>query len=472
MLHIPILRKGEPYRSVEIERAVHYRTREPYVEYSRANVGLVRRDLSTQAQAQKILAGFSIAELMAISIKAGKHFGEDDLPLGDSMQSPQQYVESVCATTGLPWVMVRRNLTKIRGVMEEIETVLRGLTRLPDLSVLDKGFGNFEGQAVSFYPRGDSLGVILPSNSPGVHALWVPALSMKTPLILKPGSAEPWSPYRIAQAFIKAGLPKEVFGYYPTDHAGGGEILRRCGRGMLFGDVGAAKAWQGDPRIEIHGPGYSKIIIGEDQADNWEKYLDVMVESIVQNSGRSCVNASSVWVTKHSRKIAEALAERLAKVMPRDESDPLAEIAPFANADVARRLSSVIDGDMDSDSVDVTAQYRDGSRVAEFQNCTYLLPTIIHVNSSQHALANREFLFPFASVVQVKQSELPEVCGPTLVATVLTEDQNLTTRLLSSAHIGRLNIGPISTMKISWDQPHEGNLFDHLYARRAFQMAS
>jgi uncharacterized protein (DUF952 family) len=24
-------------------------------------------------------------------------------------------------------------------------------------------------------------------------------------------------------------------------------------------------------------------------------------------------------------------------------------------------------------------------------------------------------------------------------------------------------------MKISWDQPHEGNLFDHLYARRAFQ---
>jgi hypothetical protein len=24
-------------------------------------------------------------------------------------------------------------------------------------------------------------------------------------------------------------------------------------------------------------------------------------------------------------------------------------------------------------------------------------------------------------------------------------------------------------MRISWDQPHEGNLFEHLYARRAFQ---
>ena len=472
MLHIPILRKGTPYRSVETETAVHYRTREPFVEYSRANTGLVQRDLNSQGEAHKILSAFTVAELMEISKRAGKHFGDDELPLGDSMQSPQQYVESVSATTGLPWVMVRRNMTKIRGVMEEIETVLRGLTRLPDLELLDRGHGRVDGNAVSFYPRGHSLGVILPSNSPGVHALWVPAIAMKTPLVLKPGSSEPWSPYRIAQAFIKAGLPKEVFGYYPTGHAGGGEILRRCGRGMLFGDVGAAKAWQGDPRIEIHGPGYSKIMIGADEADNWGKYLDVMVESIVQNSGRSCVNASSIWVTKHSREIADALAQRLAKVTPREESDPEAEIAPFANPDVARRLSNVIDGDMDSDVTDVTAKYRDGSRVAEYQNCTYLLPTILHVNSAEHALANREFLFPFASVVEVKNEDLPEICGPTLVATALTSDQELINRMLASPHIGRLNVGPLSTMKISWDQPHEGNLFDHLYARRAFQMAS
>jgi hypothetical protein len=26
-------------------------------------------------------------------------------------------------------------------------------------------------------------------------------------------------------------------------------------------------------------------------------------------------------------------------------------------------------------------------------------------------------------------------------------------------------------MQVGWDQPHEGNLFEHLYARRAFQKA-
>jgi len=33
---------------------------------------------------------------------------------------------------------------------------------------------------------------------------------------------------------------------------------------MVFGDVSSTKLWQGDPRIEIHGPGHSKIVIGED----------------------------------------------------------------------------------------------------------------------------------------------------------------------------------------------------------------
>ena len=38
-------------------------------------------------------------------------------------------------------------------------------------------------------------------------------------------------------------------------------------------------------------------------------------------------------------------------------------------------------------------------------------------------------------------------------------------------HIERLNIGPVSTMKISWDQPHEGNMFEFLWQRRSIERA-
>ena len=41
---------------------------------------------------------------------------------------------------------------------------------------------------------------------------------------------------------------------------------------------------------------------------------------------------------------------------------------------------------------------------------------------------------------------------------------------MACGHIDRLNIGPIPTFKLSWDQPHEGNLFEHLYRQRAFQI--
>ena len=90
------------------------------------------------------------------------------------------------------------------------------------------------------------MGVVLPSNSPGVHSLWAPATVLKMPLVLKPGSAEPWTPLRMIYAWIKAGAPADAFAYYPTDHAGGNEILRSTGRGMVFGDVGSTKRWKAE----------------------------------------------------------------------------------------------------------------------------------------------------------------------------------------------------------------------------------
>ena len=467
-LHIPILRGGTPYRSLDSIRTPHHRTREPFVEISLANSGLIRRDLRDQRAAREILAGFAAKELYAICGRAAALFGEGALPLGDGAQSPDDYVRQVSATTGLPHVMVRRNMQKIRTVMADMETVVNGLTRNLETAVLDAGYSG----SVSYFPRGESLGVVLPSNSPGVHSLWIPAFAMKTPLVLKPGSAEPWTPYRIIQALIHAGAPPQVFGYYPADHAGGGEILRRCDRGIVFGDVASTRPWQGDPRIEIHGPGYSKIVFGEDSIDDWERYLDVMVASVLENSGRSCINASGVWVPRHADRIADALSERLAAVVPRDEDDESAQIAPFADAGVAQRISQMIDGELDAEGArDVTASYRQPNRVASHRGCTYLLPTIVHCESADHPLANREFLFPFASVVPVKQEDVPRALGPSLVVTAITRDRALIARLLASPNVGRLNLGGIPTCRISWDQPHEGNLFDHLYARRAFQVA-
>jgi acyl-CoA reductase-like NAD-dependent aldehyde dehydrogenase len=465
MLHIPILRKGVPYRSLDTVRTPHYRTRENFVEISIANVGLIRRDLLDQRSPREALDAFSTAELIEISRRAADIFLNESLPIGDDSQSPDDYLRQLASTTGMPHALARKNMRKIHAALFEMEQVIAGLTRGVPFEVLDRGFGN----ALSFFSRTDSLGVVLPSNSPGVHSLWTPAFALKIPLVLKPGTAEPWTPYRIIQALIRAGAPPAAFSYYPADHAGGGEILRQCGRGMVFGDVSSTRVWAHDPRVEVHGPGYSKIVIGEDCVDDWEKYLDSMIASIAENSGRSCVNASGVWTPRHGAKIAEALAERLSKIVPRAEEDPEAKLSPFADQNVAKRMSAMIDAEMEG-ARDVSVKYRGPERFVTWEGCGYLLPTIVECDV-EHPLANREYLFPFASVVEIARERLPEAMGPSLAVMALTNDPTFRRRLLESRNVGRLNFGPIPTMQITWDQPHEGNLFDHLYARRAFQAA-
>jgi hypothetical protein len=80
-------------------------------------------------------------------------------------------------------------------------------------------------------------------------------------------------------------------------------------------------------------------------------------------------------------------------------------------------------------------------------------------------------MFPFASVVTAAPDMIPEALGPSLVVTAITSDPKLISKLVNSPQVDRLNVGPVPTSVVNWDQPHEGNLFEHLYARRAFQRA-
>jgi hypothetical protein len=100
-----------------------------------------------------------------------------------------------------------------------------------------------------------------------------------------------------------------------------------------------------------------------------------------------------------------------------------------------------------------------------------MLPTLVRCRSFEHPLANREFLFPYASVVEVPQARMLETIGPSLVVTVLTEAPRFIESLIASPLIERLNLGPLPTTHVQWDQPHEGNLFEFLYRRRAIQRA-
>jgi acyl-CoA reductase-like NAD-dependent aldehyde dehydrogenase len=368
--------------------------------------------------------------------------------------------------------MIKRNMAKVADALVNMRTVLNGLTRGLDLGVIDRGFGEQAGCPVSYYPTTNALGLVMPSNSPAVNSLWLPAVPLKTPVIIKPGREEPWTPYRLIQAFVAAGAPAAAFGFYPTDHEGSGEVMKLCGRALIFGDANTVAQYKDNPKFECHGPGFSKIIIGEDAIENWKEHIDLIAASISDNGGRSCINASAVVVPKYGREIADALAQKLGPVAPLPFDDPNARLSGFANTKMAEFIDGAIEAGLkEPGAEDVTAKYRNGPRRAELNGGVYMRPTIVRCDSFKHTLSNREYLCPYASVVEVPQADMLAQIGPSLVVTAITKDPAFKEQLLDSPLIERLNIGPISTMKISWNQPHEGNMFEFLYKRRSIEVA-
>ena len=469
MIHIPVLRWGEPYKSMDVDKVVHFQTGEPLAEVSRANAGLVERDMRQAKRARDVLREIPIAELIRMVKKAADLYTSAELPLGNGTQTPDQFARMQSATTGLPEHMCRFNMKKNHFVLNEMDKILDALTRGLDLNILTKGYGvEKRGVPISYQAQTPVLGMVLPSNSPGVHTLWLPIIPMQIGLVLKPGPQEPWTPFRMTQAFVQAGVPKQAISIYPGLGDVGAAVLAGCPRSLIFGGTATVEQYKGNPRVQAHGPGFSKILLADDQVDNWEKYLDIMVDSVLVNSGRGCINCSGIWVSRHARKIAEALAERMGPIQPLPPDDPKAALAAFTVPNQADAVSADIDNDLKAPgALDLTAKF--GPRLVKKERCDYLRPTVILCDSPELAIAKKEYMFPFVTVVQCPQEKMLESIGPTLVCSAITEDKKFQRALLDAAHIDRLNIGPLPTIQLNWLQPHEGNIVDFLFRARAFQ---
>src|SRR5262249_32486408 len=198
-----------------VDRVAHSSTGEPIAEVSRANPGLVHRDMRKAPRAREVLRGMSIDELITRVADAGRLYTDGTLPMGDGTQTPDEFVRAQSASTGLPERMCRANMKKNAFVLAEMRRILTSLTRGLAFDVLSNGPGVERDVPISYQPQSPVVGLVLPSNSPGVHTLWLPVIPLQIGLVLKPGPQEPWTPYRMTEAFFKAGIPREAISVYP-----------------------------------------------------------------------------------------------------------------------------------------------------------------------------------------------------------------------------------------------------------------
>jgi len=471
MINIPVFRWGQPYESLDLDEVIHFDTGETLAKVGQANPGLLAKDMKKAHRARQVLREIPIRQLVDIMKKAADLYKDGTLAIGDGTQSPEDFARHQSASTGLPEHMCKANMAKNHFVLSNMDRILDCLTRGLDPDILTRGHGvESRGVTVSYQAQSPVLGLVLPSNSPGVHTLWLPVIPMQIGLILKPGPQEPWTPYRMASAFFEAGVPREAIGIYPGAAEMGAEVVNRCGRTKIFGSTETVKRYEGNPRVQVHGPGFSKILLGDDVVDDWETYLDLMVDSIYLNSGRGCINCSGVWASRHTKEIAQALAERLGPIDAKPPEDPEAALAAFTVPGQAQAIHATIQNKIkESNATDMTEKF--GPRLVEREHCAYLRPWIIHCDGPERPVAHTEYMFPYSTVVQCPHAEMIDRIGPTLVASAITRDAHWEQQLLAATHIDRLNIGPIPTIKLDWLQPHEGNIVEFLFRARAFQKA-
>jgi hypothetical protein len=167
VIHLPVLRWGQPYNSLEVDEVVHFSTGEPIAKVDRANGGLIQRDMRKAQQARDALTRIPIDELIAMAGRAGELYMNGTLPMGDGTQTADEFVHAQSASTGLPEHMCRANMKKNGFVLAEMRNILTALTRGLDLNVLTRGYGEERGVPISYQAQSPVLGLVLPSNSPG-----------------------------------------------------------------------------------------------------------------------------------------------------------------------------------------------------------------------------------------------------------------------------------------------------------------
>src|SRR5262245_30905050 len=262
MVKIPILRWGQPYDSLALEKVVHFITGETLAEVGQANPGLLAKDMKKAQRARDVLREIPCKELVGMMKKAADLYRDATLPMGDGVQSPADFARQQSASTGLPEHMCKANMSKNHFVLSNMDRILDALTRGLDLNILSRGYGiESRGVMVSYQAQAPVLGLVLPSNSPGGHTRWLPVVPMQIGLLLKPGPQEPWTPYRMTAAFTQAGVPKEAISIYPGYGEMGAEVVRRSNRTMIFGGTATVERYRGDTRVQVHGPGFTKILL-------------------------------------------------------------------------------------------------------------------------------------------------------------------------------------------------------------------
>jgi len=375
---------------------------------------------------------------------------------------PDAYARNASLTSGLPLPVVRRqSLGAFPPALRMMGTFLCAQSPA-GLGVFDTNVYETAGIRVGLTPRGRNVGFVMPGNHPSVHFMWLAALAMKMPVVLRPSNDDLFTPYRLVSALFEAGLPEDAVAFVPGGHDLVDTIVNGCSLSVLFGTQPLADRYAWNRNVRVHGPGRSKVVVlaGAD----FDRTAALISRLVLDDGGRGCINGSAVIVEGDAGRLARSVATALERV---PLVSPLAEAAQLGAVRMqeAEAYNTLVDSLLGS-SIEHTPGPQE--RIALVDGAPILRPTVIEVDSPEHPLYGVELPFPFVVFAPARsRRELLRAARNSLAVVVAGEDAELARALLLEPTIDKVFDGGAFSTEFDPREPHEGYLLDFLFQRKA-----
>ncbi|SNQ45668.1 NAD-dependent aldehyde dehydrogenase [Frankia canadensis] len=389
------------------------------------------------------------AERLAALARAGEMFATE--PVGGL--AVDDYERAVCRISGMPISVVRHATRTTRRALVDAGRDAR--QALPTGSVADWHDPATVGGRAVWTRRGEVFGVHAAGNHPGVHALWPQALALGYRVAVRPSRREPLTPFRLVSALRAAGFADDQVVLLPTDHTVADEIIKAADLSLVYGGDDVVRKYGDDPTVLVQGPGRSKILLaGED----WHHHLDTLVDSIGDEGGTACVNATAVLTDTDPTGLADVLAERLGAIPSLPPEDDRA-VLPCQPSDQAARLERYL-----LDHAAGTTPHLGGDGITDPVpgGGAALRPAVFEVDRPDATQTGIELGFPCVWVAPWSPADGTGPLRDSLVLTALTHDEALVDRLVDDPTIRNVYVGDHPTYWMRSDTPHDGYLGEFL----------
>ena len=314
----------------------------------------------------------------------------------------EKLIEQAIAEGGKPLGDTKVEVASaIGGIQIAIETISHLLGReIP----MRQNAASMSRMAYTYREAGGVVSAISAFNHPInliIHQV-IPAVAVGCPVVVKPASKTPLSCLSLVDFLHQAGLPKEWCQAVVCSNEDA-ELLVTDPRLSFLTFIGSAKVGWGLRSKLAHGAscslehgGVAPVIVEADA--DIEEAVPLLVKAGFYHAGQVCVSVQRVYAHESlAKKVAEKMAEKAAKLIVGDPTDPKTEVGPMISQAECQRVADWVD-----EAVQKGAKILCGGK--KISECCYA-PTILW-NPPEDVRVSREEVFgPVVCIYSYKNRE-------------------------------------------------------------------